>query len=230
MPDAPSATPPTSAASRRIRVLCVDDHRIVREGIAHVIGRQRDMEVVGLAGSGEEALELFDRVRPDVTLMDLWLGGMSGVDAIRAIRARDPHAKVVVLTMAEGDEDVYRALRAGAATYLLKDTAFSDLIQVVRALHAGRQPPISPDVKARLAERASHPALTAREVEVLEHVRRGLRNKEIAASCGIGEETVQSHVKSILAKLDAQDRTQAVDVALRRGIIHIARDPIVRGQ
>ncbi len=224
----PSAdAPPIAAANdpNRIRVLCVDDHRIVREGIAQVIGRQRDMEVVGMAATGEEAVERYQALRPDVTLMDLWLGAMSGVEAIRAIRARDPLARVVVLTMAEGDEDVYRALQAGASTYLLKDTAFTDLISVVRAVHAGRHPPISADVKARLAEHAAHPALTTREVEVLEHVRRGLRNKEIAASCGISEETVQSHVKNILAKLEVQDRTAAVDVALRRGIIHITRDP-----
>jgi DNA-binding NarL/FixJ family response regulator len=208
---------------RRIRVLCVDDHRIVREGIAQVIGRQQDMEVVGLAASGEEAVALYGPLRPDVTLMDLWLGTMSGVDAIREIKARDPGARIVVLTMAEGDEDVYRALQAGASTYLLKDTAFSDLIRVVRDIDAGKPAQISADVKARLAEHAAHPALTPREIEVLELIRRGLRNREIAASCGIGEETVQSHVKNILAKLEVQDRTAAVDVALRRGIIHITR-------
>jgi DNA-binding NarL/FixJ family response regulator len=215
--------------ARRIRILCVDDHRIVREGIAQVINRERDMEVVGLAASGEEALVLHERLRPDVTLMDLWLGSMSGVSAIRGIKACDPGARVIVLTMAEGDDDVYRALQAGAATYLLKDTAFTDLVRAIRKVWAGQPLPISADVRARLAEHAARPALTPREIEVLELIRRGLRNKEVAVSCGISEETVQSHVKSILAKLEVPDRTAAVDVALRRGIIHITRDSTARG-
>jgi DNA-binding NarL/FixJ family response regulator len=133
----------------------------------------------------------------------------------------DPSARIIVLTMSEGEEDIFQALEAGAATYLLKDTAFADLIRVIRDVHAGRQPAVSPQVKARLAERAARPPLTPRELEVLELVRRGLRNREIAVWFGIGEETVQSHVKNLLAKLDVPDRTAAVDVALRRGILHI---------
>jgi DNA-binding NarL/FixJ family response regulator len=207
--------------SARVRVMCVDDHRIVREGIAAIINRQPDMEVVGFAGTGEEAIELHRQLRPEITLMDLRLGAVSGLEATRAIRRADPTARIIVLTMSQGDEDMYRALEAGAASYLLKDTAFEDLIRVIREVHAGRQPAVSPEVKAGLAERAAKPALTPRELEVLELVRKGLRNREIAASFGIGEETVQSHVKSILAKLDAQDRTAAIDVALRRGILHI---------
>ena len=202
-----------------IRVLCVDDHRIVRDGLTLVIDQQSDMTVVGCAASGEEAIRVFDRTRPDVTLMDLRLGAMSGVEAIRAIRRLEAGARIVVLTMSRGDEDIHRALAAGAAMYLLKDTAFDDLLRIIREVYAGRQPEISPDVKARLAERAARPALTPREVEVLELVRRGLRNREIAASLGVSEETVQSHVKHILAKLEVPDRTAAIDVALRRGIL-----------
>ena len=146
--------------STEIRVLCVDDHRIVREGIALIIGRQPDMTVVGSAATGEEAVALFERHRPDITLMDLQLGSMSGVEAIRAIRQQDAAARIVVLTMYHGDEDIHRALEAGAAAYLLKDTLSDDLIRVVREVHAGREPLISSDVQAHLAERASRPQLT----------------------------------------------------------------------
>jgi DNA-binding NarL/FixJ family response regulator len=205
-----------------IRVLCVDDHQIVREGLAMLIARHDDMEVAGLAGSGEEAVELFARLRPDVTLMDLQLGQMTGVAAITAIRRYDPSARIIVLTMFQGDEDIYRALQAGAATYVVKDTAFADLVRAIRTVHAGRQPALSPEVRAGLASRASRPALTPRELEILEQIRRGLRNREIARACNISEETVQSHVKSILLKLEAQDRTAAVTIALTRGIIHVA--------
>lgn len=207
-------------ARYQIRVLCVDDHRIVRDGIALIIDREPDMKVIARAATGEEAIALFEKHRPDITLMDLQLARMSGVEAIKAIRNQDPQARVVVLTMSRGDEDVYRALEAGAATYLLKDTAFEDLVRVVREVHAGEQPEFTQDVKDRLVERAGKPTLTPREIQVLELVRRGLRNREIAVSLAISEETVQSHVKSILAKLDVQDRTAAIDVALRRGILH----------
>ncbi len=218
----PSRTPPRSAnqTDARIRVMCVDDHRIVREGIALIIGREIDMTVVATAATGDEAVVKFEELHPDVTLMDLRLRTMSGVDAIRAIRRHDPLARVVVLTMSRGDEDIFRALEAGAVTYLLKDTAFEDLVRIVREVHAGRRPEFSPDVKEQLAVRASRPVLTPREVGVLELVRRGLRNREIAASLGISEETVQTHVKNVLAKLEVQDRTAAIDVALKRGILH----------
>ena len=203
-----------------IRILCVDDHRIVREGIARVIEREPDMHVVALAASGEESIMLHRQHRPDVTLMDLRLQAMSGVDAIRMIRRYDPAARIIVLTMSRGDEDIYRALQAGAATYLLKDTAFEDLTRIIREVHAGRTPEASAEVKAQLAGRAERPALTSRELQVLELIRTGLRNREIAASLNISEETVQSHVKSILSKLEVRDRTGAIDIALRRGIIH----------
>jgi two-component system NarL family response regulator len=194
----------------------------VREGLALIINRQPDMEVVGAAATGEEALALFETHRPDVTLMDMQLGRMSGLDTIMAIRRKHPFARIVVLTMYQGDEDIFRALQAGAVTYLLKDTVSTDLIRVVRDVHRGARPPHRPEVEARLAERSSRPTLTPREVEVLELVSRGLRNKEIAGSLGLSEETVQVHVRNILSKLNAPDRTAAVNVALRRGIIHIA--------
>jgi two-component system NarL family response regulator len=208
-------------STSRIRVLCVDDHRIVREGIALIIERQPDMEVVGSAATGEESVELFRRRRPDVTLMDLQLGQMSGVQAIRAIRQEDPQARIIALTMYQGDEDIHRALEAGAIAYLLKDSLSDDLIRIVREVHAGQQPDFTAEIKARLAERAARPTLTPREQQVVELISLGMRNKEIAAALGISEETAQVHVKNILAKLDAKDRTAAVNVALRRGIIHI---------
>ena len=207
--------------NRRIRVLCVDDHRIVREGIALIIKRQPDMDVVGMAATGEEALELFKSCHPDVTLMDLRLRSMSGVEAIKAIRRIDASARVVVLTMYQGDEDIYRALEAGATTYLLKDTLADDLIQVIRDVKAGKQPNVSPEVQARLAERSVRPGLTPRELEILQLISQGMQNKEIAASLGISEATTQVHVKNILAKLDVRHRTAALNVALRRGIVHI---------
>ncbi|MEQ1907803.1 MAG: response regulator transcription factor [Vicinamibacterales bacterium] len=208
-------------AARQIHVLLVDDHRIVREGLAMVIDRQPDMRVTASAASADEAVRCYQQHHPDVTIMDLQLGGTSGVTAIRTIRALDPAARIVVLTMMRGDEDIYRAMEAGAVTYLLKDTAIEDLTQIVRDVHAGRNPRVSAEVRAQMAARAERPVLTSREAEVLELVRRGLRNREIGTSLGIAEETVQSHVRSILSKLDVPDRTAAVDVALRRGILHL---------
>jgi len=209
-----------SASPPRIRVLCVDDHRIVREGLALIVNHQADMEVVGVASSGEESVELFMKLRPDITLMDLQLGAMSGVEAIRAIRKQAPTARIVVLTMYQGDEDIYRALQAGAATYILKDTLSDDLIRVVHEVHAGKHP-VMPDVEARLAERAANPTLTPREIQVIELVSQGMRNKELAAELGISEETAHVHVRNILTKLKVKDRSAAITVAYRRGIIHL---------
>jgi len=208
------------ASDQRIRVLCVDDHRLVREGLALIIAREPDMEVVGLASSGDEAIEACVQLNPDVTLMDLQLGAISGVDAIRAIRTRAPAARIVVLTMYQGDEDIYRALDAGAATYLLKDMLSDDLVRVIRQVHAGEHP-VTADVRARLAERAAGPTLTPREVQVMELVSQGMRNKEVAAALGISDETAHVHVRNILAKLRVSDRSAAIAVALRRGIIHV---------
>jgi two-component system NarL family response regulator len=203
-----------------IRVLCVDDHLMVRDGIALIITRESDMTVVGLAATGEDAVRIFKRERPDITLMDLRLGTMSGLEAIRAIRAIDPEARIVVLTMYQGDEDVYGALAAGAATYLLKEKLPDDLIRVMRDVHAGGRP-LDPAIKAMLEERASHPTLTPREVEVMALISQGKRNKEIAALLGIAERTVNVHLKNIFGKLSVSERTSAVKVAVHRGIIHL---------
>jgi two-component system, NarL family, response regulator len=203
-----------------VRVLCVDDHRIVREGIALILSREPDMTVVATAATAREAVVEFKRHLPDITLMDLRLGETSGIEAIREIRREYPAARIVVLTMYQGDEDIHRALSAGATTYLLKDALSDDLIRVVREVHAGGQP-MAPGVRARLDARAAQPRLTPREVQVLQLVSQGKRNKEIAAILGLSEDTVPVHVKNIFAKLRVNERTAAVNVALRRGIIHI---------
>ncbi len=207
-------------ATPTIRVMCVEDHRIVREGLALIINQEPDMKIVGSCATVSEAIELYRTVHPDVTLMDLRLGTASGVDAIKAIRADNPEARIIVLTMYEGDEDIFRAHQAGATTYLLKDTLSADLVRVVREVHAGERP-VLPEVQARLAERASMPTLTSREVEVIQLISQGLRNKEVGAMLGITEGTVQIHVKNIFAKLQVNDRTGAVQVAVRRGLIHM---------
>jgi len=205
----------------KIRILCVDDHRLVLAGIELMIGRQPDMAVVGSATTGEEAVSLFRQHKPDITLMDLQLPVMTGLEAIRAIRHLSPDARIIVLTMYHGDEDIHRALMAGASTYLLKDMLSDDLMRVIREVHAGQRA-LLPDVQVKLDERATRPSLTPREVQVTELIGRGLRNKEIASELRISEETVQVHVKSILTKLSVNDRTAAVNVAMRRGIIHLA--------
>jgi two-component system, NarL family, response regulator len=209
------------AIPHSIKVLCVDDHRIVREGLGLIISRQPDMEVVGTASSGEEAVEAFERCRPDITLMDLNLRGMSGLDAIKAIRRQEGRARIVVLTMHQGEEYIHRALEAGAASYLLKDTLSDHLVDVIRDVYEGRRT-LPPDVEARLAARASNAHLTPREVQVVSLIAQGMRNKEIAAALGISFETAQVHVKNILGKLKVQDRTAAVSVAVRRGIIQLS--------
>jgi two-component system NarL family response regulator len=205
----------------RIRVLCVDDHPMITEGIASTINRQRDMIVVGCAATVSEAIALFKREQPDVTLMDLGLREANGVEAIRAIRADAPDARIIVLTVYQGDEDIFRALDAGAIGYLLKEEVSDELVRVIRDVHNGNVPPMRPDLEERLAKRVSGPNLTVREVQVLQLVARGLRNKEVAAALGISDETARVHVKNILAKLKVNDRTAAVTVAARRGILHI---------
>ena len=203
-----------------IRVLCTDDHLIVREGIELIINQQSDMTVIASAATGEEAITMYRTHKPDVTIMDLQLGTMSGVEAIRAIRHEDPQARIVVLTMYQGDEDVYRAMQAGASTYLFKDTISDDLIRVIRDVNAGEHP-VTPAVEARLAERASRPALTRRELQVLTCISRGMRNREIGDALGVAEDTVVVHIRNIFWKLNVKDRTEAAHVALRRGIIHV---------
>ena len=209
-----------AVASRPIRVLCVDDHRLMREGVAKIVGVQPDMEVVAEASNGEQAVAQFLACRPDVTLMDLQLPITSGPEAIRRIRQLDDCARIIALTMYRGDEDIHRAFEAGAMGYVLKDTISDDLIHVIREVHAGRRV-VAPDIQQALDERARHPALSLRERQVLELVAEGMRNKEIAAALGISTDTTGMHVKNIYTKLDVHDRTAVVAKAIRRGIIRI---------
>ena len=209
-----------AVAVRPIRVLCVDDHRLMREGVARIVGIQPDMEVVAEASNGDQAVAQYVAHQPDVTLMDLQLPGMNGIEAIRRIRQHDAKARIVVLTMYQGDEDIHRAFEAGAMGYLLKDTIPDDLIQVIREVHAGRRV-VVPDIQRALDQRASLPTLTMREHQVLELLARGMRNKEIAGALGISADTTGAHVKSIYAKFGVHDRTAALAEAIRRGIIHI---------
>ena len=209
------------SAAGTIRILCVEDHRLVREGIASLLSQQPDMRVVTSAATGEEGIVQFRQHRPDVTLMDLQLPGMSGLDAIREIRRESPDARVIVLTMYHGEEDVYRALEAGAAAYVLKDTLSDELIRAIRDVHRGRQPIASADVQSLLAERNRHKQITPRELQIIELVSQGMRNKEIAVALGISEETVQVHLRNIYLKLNVNDRTAVLAVAVRRGLIHL---------
>jgi two-component system NarL family response regulator len=203
-----------------IRVLVIDDHPMIRAGLCATITPEPDMTIVASAGNGKEAVELYRQHQPDVALMDLKMPEMGGVDAIRAIRAEFPSAKIVVLSTYEGDEDIYRAMQAGAVTYLLKDTLSERMMAVIREVAAGGRP-IQPEVARKLTDRMFQPGLTQREVQVLQLVARGMRNKEVAAELHISEETAQGHVKNILAKLGVHDRTEAVTVAIRRGIVHL---------
>jgi DNA-binding NarL/FixJ family response regulator len=203
-----------------IRVLAVDDHPLIREGIAALIANQRDMQLVAEACGAGEAIEKFRASRPDVTLMDLQMPGMSGIDAIAAIRGEFPGARIIVLTTYGGDALAERALRAGAQAYVLKGSIGQDLMETIRVVHAGSKR-ISPDVALELASHAGEAGLTAREIEVLSLVAAGQSNKIIAAQLFITEATAKGHLKSILAKLGANDRTHAVTLALKRGIIQL---------
>ena len=207
-------------AGRSIRVLCVDDHRLMREGVARIVGVQPDMQVVAEASNGEQAIAQFLAMRPDVTLMDLQLPVTSGPEATRRIRQLDGSARIIVLTMYHGDEDIHRAFEAGAMGYVLKDTISDDLIHAIREVHAGRRV-VTPQIQEALDERARRPTLTLREWQVLELVAEGMRNKEIAVALGISGDTVGMHVKNLYSKLDVHDRTAAVAKAIRRGIIRI---------
>jgi DNA-binding NarL/FixJ family response regulator len=203
-----------------IRVFSVDDHPLLREGIAAIINNEADMLMVAQAATGCEAIEMFRRHKPDVTLMDLRLPDISGIDALIAIRAEFTEARVIILTTSEGDVEIQRALKAGARGYLLKSTPPKELIETIRHVHAGRKG-IPQQIAANLAEHISDEALTEREVVVLRHVAEGNRNRDIAEKLFISEETVKVHVKHIMDKLGASDRTQAVAIALRRGIIQL---------
>jgi len=203
-----------------IRVLVVDDHPMIRAGLTATIEPESDMTVVGSASTGREGLEQYRQHQPDVMLIDLKMPEMGGVEAIRTIRAEFPSAKIIVVSTYQGDEDIFRALEAGAVTYLLKDTLAEKMIGVIREVANGGRP-IPPEVAERLTGRMFQPALTNRETEVLQLIARGMRNKEIAAELNISDETAQGHVKNILAKLSVHDRTEAVAVAIRRGIVHL---------
>jgi len=203
-----------------IRVLSVDDHPLVREGIGTVINRQADMSLAGTAANGKEGIETFRASRPDVTLMDLRLPDLSGIDVMIAIRSEFPDARVIMLTTFEGDMDVHRALKAGARGYLLKSMPPKQMVEMIRQVHGGKKC-VPVEIASALVEHLGDEALSNREVEVLEQVAKGHRNRDIAAKLFIAEETVKVHVKHVMDKLHANDRTQAVTIAARRGIIQL---------
>jgi DNA-binding NarL/FixJ family response regulator len=204
----------------RIRLLSVDDHPLLRQGVAAIINSQPDMQLVGEASSGSEGIQKFREHQPDVTLMDLRLPDMSGIDTMIAIRTEFSSARIIMLTTFEGDVEIQRALEAGARGYLLKSMPPKDLVDVIRQVHAGKKR-VPAELAAQLAEHLSDEALTEREVDVLRHVAGGNRNRDIAERLFISEETVKVHVKHIMEKLGASDRTQAVAIGVRRGIIQL---------
>jgi len=202
----------------QIRILAADDHALLREGIAGLVAGQSDMSLVAQASNGREAIHQFRTHRPDITLMDLQMPELNGVDAMIAIRGEFPEARIIVLTTYTGDMQVLRALKAGARAYLLKNLLHKELLETIRAVHAGRKT-VSPEVSFQLAEHATDDALTPAEVRVLRLIAEGNANKEIAAQLSVSEETVKGQVRNILSKLDANDRTHAAMIGVKRGII-----------
>jgi DNA-binding NarL/FixJ family response regulator len=209
-----------NATSNPIRVLAVDDHSIFRQGIVGLLADQPDLRLVAEASNGKEAIQLYRTHRPDITLMDLQMPEMNGLDAVIAIRGEFPDAKIIVLTTYSGDVQVLRALKAGARAYLLKNTLHKELLDTIRAVHAGRKA-LSPEASFELAEHATDDALTRGELDVLQLIAAGNANKQIADRLSITEETVKSRVKNILSKLNANDRTHAATIGLKRGIIEL---------
>jgi DNA-binding NarL/FixJ family response regulator len=212
--------PIAMATPKPIRILSVEDHPVFREGLSTIIGSQPDMLLVAQAANGVEALEEFRRHRPDITLMDLRLPGTNGIDTLIAIRGEFPRARVIILTTSDGDGDIQRALRSGASGYILKSMPKNEMLSMIRSVHAGNRH-VPPEVAARLAEHLGEEDLTDRELEVLRLIRDGYRNKQIADQLAIAETTVNFHIKNLVDKLGANDRTHAVTIALRRGLLHV---------
>jgi DNA-binding NarL/FixJ family response regulator len=211
-------TPSTSETP--IRVLCVDDHSLVRKGLASILANEADMKLVGEAENGEEALAMFRQHHPDVTLMDLRMPKLDGIEATRKIRSEFPDARIIALTSYDGDQEIYRALEAGVRGYLLKEMVHEEVLNAIRSVYSGKRL-MPPEVAARLTEYFPHSALTPREIEVLALVAKGLANKQIAAQLGTAAGTIKMHVQNILEKLGASDRTHAVTIGVQRGIIRL---------
>ena len=207
-------------AENMLRVMCVDDHPLVRKGVAAILANEPDMELVAEASDGQEAVEKYRQLHPDVVLMDLRMPHMDGTEATRAIRSEDPEALIIALTSYDGDQDIYRALEAGVRGYILKEMVHSEVVKAIRTVQAGKRL-MPPEVAERLSEYFPQVALTPREVEVLSLVARGMANKEIAHKLGTANGTIKMHVQNILEKLGASDRTHAVTIAIERGILHL---------
>jgi len=204
-----------------IRILIAEDHHVVRQGLAALLKTVPGFEVVAEACDGNEAVACFDRYQPDVTLMDLRMPNLGGVEAVKLIRHKHPHARIIVLTTFDGDEDIYRALQVGAKAYLLKGMTTEELVDAIRTVHAGKSR-IPPVIAERLSQRIAASELTSRELEVLQGIVAGRSNKEIGAALSISEATVKTHINNILSKLGVTDRTQAATTALKRGIVHLS--------